>query len=286
LLNFCQTRQITFTRSRAYRKNDQAHVEEKNGSIVRRLLGYERYEGLEAFNALTAVYKSVRYYVNFFQPSLKLISKERQGAKVSKKYDKAKTPYQRLIESECITDSIKEKLQREYDQLDPVQLLREVFELRAKFWELACCKVKEQNDSLSKSKVVTKQQPYIKVEVLEKGKENPIPSSLSKMPIELTKVHKPKRPYRKPLVPRTYRTRIDPLMNVWPQISLALSINPARATKDVLIEFMQIHPDSIGSQHLRTLQRRVKKWRMDQETDHSVKKFKASNLTYDWESAA
>jgi len=228
----------------------------------------------------------LRYYVNFFQPSLKLISKERQGAKVSKKYDKAKTPYQRLIESECITDSIKEKLQREYDQLDPVQLLREVSELRAKFWELACCKVKEQTDDHSKSKVVIRQQPDIKIEVLEKGQEKPISFTLSETPIELTKVRKSKRPYRKPLIPRTYRTRVDPLMNVWPQISLALSINPARATKDVLIEFMQIHPDSISFQHLRTLQRRVKKWRMDQETDHNVKKFKASNLTYDWDSAA
>lgn len=286
LLNFCQTHQITFTRSRAYRKNDQAHVEEKNGSIVRRLLGYERYEGLEAFNALTAVYKRLRYYVNFFQPSLKLISKERQGAKVFKKYDKAKTPYQRLLESEYITDGSKAKLQREYDQLDPVQLLREVSELRSKFWELACCKVKEQNNDLSKSKGVIRQQPNIKAEVLEKVQEKTIPSALSKVSIELTKVRKSKRPYRKPLIPRTYRTRVDPLINVWPQISLALSINPARAAKDVLIEFMKIHPDSIGSQHLRTLQRRVKKWRIAQETNHSVKKFKASNLTYDWGSAA
>ena len=92
LLEFCKVQEITFTRSRAYKKNDQAHVEEKNGSIVRRLIGYDRYEGVEAYNALSELYATLRLYVNFFQPALKLISKKREGAKVTKKYDKAKTP--------------------------------------------------------------------------------------------------------------------------------------------------------------------------------------------------
>ncbi|NDA64655.1 MAG: transposase, partial [Chitinophagia bacterium] len=92
LLEFCKENKITFTRSRAYKKNDQAHVEEKNGSIVRRLVGYDRYEGLDAYNALSELYAILRLYINFFQPSLKLLSKKRDGAKVTKKYDKAKTP--------------------------------------------------------------------------------------------------------------------------------------------------------------------------------------------------
>ena len=83
---------ITFTRSRAYKKNDQTHVEEKNGSVVRRLVGYDRFEGQAAWEALTRLYKVMRLYVNFFQPSLKLLSKERSGARVTKKYSKAKTP--------------------------------------------------------------------------------------------------------------------------------------------------------------------------------------------------
>ena len=103
LLEFCEAEKITFTRSRAYRKNDQAHVEERNGSIVRRVIGYDRYEGITAYNALTDLYAVLRLYVNFFQPSLKLLSKTRIGAKVTKKYDEAKTPYQRLLLSEKLS---------------------------------------------------------------------------------------------------------------------------------------------------------------------------------------
>jgi hypothetical protein len=69
LLDFCQNQEITFTRSRAYKKNDQAHVEEKNGSIVRRIIGYDSYEGSEAYHALSELYAVLRLYVNFFQPS-------------------------------------------------------------------------------------------------------------------------------------------------------------------------------------------------------------------------
>jgi transposase InsO family protein len=85
LMNFSEENRVTFTRSRAYRKNDQAHVEEKNGSIVRRIIGYDRFEGRAAWEALSELYRILRVYVNFFQPSLKLLSKERNGAKVSKR---------------------------------------------------------------------------------------------------------------------------------------------------------------------------------------------------------
>ncbi len=93
VLDYCEDNRITFTRARTHRKNDQAHVEEKNGSVVRRLVGYDRFEGLKAWEALAQLYCVLRLYVNFFQPSLKLLKKERRGAKVSKKYDSAKTPF-------------------------------------------------------------------------------------------------------------------------------------------------------------------------------------------------
>lgn len=137
LLDFCKTNQITFTRSRAYKKNDQAHVEEKNGSIVRRLVGYDRFEGIDAFNALSELYATLRLYVNFFQPSLKLISKKRDGAKVTKKYDKAKTPYQRLLTSDHISFDAKVKLKTQYEELDPVLLLKDLQKLQDNFWKHA-----------------------------------------------------------------------------------------------------------------------------------------------------
>lgn len=137
LLDFCKTNKITFTRSRAYKKNDQAHVEEKNGSIVRRLVGYDRFEGIDAYNALSELYATLRLYVNFFQPSLKLISKKRDGAKVTKKYDKAKTPYQRLLISTHIPAEAKTTLKNQYEQLDPVLLLNDLQRLQDNFWKYA-----------------------------------------------------------------------------------------------------------------------------------------------------
>ena len=126
VLDYCEDKHITFTRARTHRKNDQAHVEEKNGSVVRRLVGYDRFEGRKAWEALAQLYSVLRMYVNYFQPSLKLIAKERQGAKVSKKYDSAKTPFQRILLSEHISQEKKDRLTMEYNALDPVKLLAQL----------------------------------------------------------------------------------------------------------------------------------------------------------------
>ena len=79
LLDYCRREEITFTRSRAYKKNDQCHVEEKNGAVVRRFIGYDRFESIEACRVLAELYQTLRLYVNFFQRSMKLVSKQRQG---------------------------------------------------------------------------------------------------------------------------------------------------------------------------------------------------------------
>jgi len=137
LLKYCQQEQITFTRSRPYKKNDQAHVEQKNWSIVRQTVGYDRYEGQDACDALAALYEVVRLYTNFFQPSMKLHSKERLGSKVKKTYDTARTPYQRVLESEQVTQASKDRLQAQYRTLNPVALLRQIEQRQASLWKLA-----------------------------------------------------------------------------------------------------------------------------------------------------
>ncbi|HEV2583887.1 MAG TPA: DDE-type integrase/transposase/recombinase [Ktedonobacteraceae bacterium] len=137
LLRYCQDEQLTFTRSRPYKKNDQAYVEQKNWSIVRQLVGYERYESLSAYEALCALYEVVRLYVNFFQPSMKLLTKERIGSKIKKTYDPAKTPYQRVLESEQVSEEIKACLRQQYATLNPVALLRQMQRLQAVLWKLA-----------------------------------------------------------------------------------------------------------------------------------------------------
>ena len=95
---YCAASQIAFTRCRPYRKNDQAFVEQKNGAVVRRLVGDRRFEGIEATTILAELYASSRLLVNFFQPSFKLAEKHREGAKVQKRYHAPATPYQRLLD--------------------------------------------------------------------------------------------------------------------------------------------------------------------------------------------
>jgi hypothetical protein len=131
MIDWCEINKITFTRSREYRKNDQAHVEEKNGSIVRRMVGYDRYEGVESYRILHGLYQLARLYINFFQPSLKLAAKERTGAHVYKKYERALTPYERVIKSEFIPRHIKARLTRKFETLDPLFLLKEIQKLQA-----------------------------------------------------------------------------------------------------------------------------------------------------------
>jgi hypothetical protein len=137
LLRYCQQEQLTFTRSRPYKKNDQAHVEQKNWSIVRQTVGYDRYEGHRACDALAALYEVVRLYTNFFQPSMKLHSKERLGSKVKKTYDTTRTPYQRVLESEQVRQESKDRLQAQYRTLNPVALLRHIEQRQASLWKLA-----------------------------------------------------------------------------------------------------------------------------------------------------
>ncbi len=91
--DYCRDAGIEFTRCRPYRKNDQAFIEQKNGAVVRRIVGYRRLEGLEAAAALAQLYSTVRLFVNFFQPSFKLAEKERDGARVRKRYHPPATPY-------------------------------------------------------------------------------------------------------------------------------------------------------------------------------------------------
>lgn len=137
LVRYCRREEITFTRSRPYKKNDQAHVEEKNGSVIRNLIGYDRYEGLEATQALNDVYGCLRLWVNFFQPSAKLVEKRRVGSKVYKKHDRPQTPYQRVQASPDVSEENKLALRQLFLTLDPLQLRQELDQCLEAFWDLA-----------------------------------------------------------------------------------------------------------------------------------------------------
>lgn len=134
LYRYCLDHEITFTRSRPYRKNDQAHVEQKNWSVVRHVIGYDRLEGQEQYVILASIYQDLRLYVNFFQPVLKLVAKERIGNKLVRKYDIARTPYQRVMERQDVPLTRKAQLLNAYLRLNPAQLRNRIDQKVLQLW--------------------------------------------------------------------------------------------------------------------------------------------------------
>lgn len=137
LYRYCLDQKITFTRSRPYKKNDQAHVEQKNWSVVRHTVGYHRWETDQQLALLEDTYADLRPYVNCFQPSVKLIAKERIGNQTIKRYDPAKTPYQRVLEREDISLPAKARLTNLYVQLNPAELRRRIDQKIDQLWKLS-----------------------------------------------------------------------------------------------------------------------------------------------------
>jgi hypothetical protein len=137
LFEYCRQSGITFTRSRSYKKNDSCHVEQKNWSVVRRTIGYDRFNSKAALKALDGIYTLLRLYINYFQPVLKLVTKTRHGAKVHKVYDTAQTPYQRLLKSGVLTEEKKHQLASIYIALNPVKLLKQIKQEAEHLWTLA-----------------------------------------------------------------------------------------------------------------------------------------------------
>lgn len=137
LFAYCEDNAITFTRSRPYRKNDNCYVEQKNWPVVRQQVGYARYDTPAALEALADLYRVLRLYVNFFQPQMKLISKTRQGSKVTKRFDAARTPFQRVLASPDVDPVTKQALGRTYLDINPAQLKRELTACQTRLLQVA-----------------------------------------------------------------------------------------------------------------------------------------------------
>jgi hypothetical protein len=137
LVPWCRRERIHVTRGRPWRKNDQAYAEQKNWAIVRRLIGYDRYTTHAALTQLNALYSLLRLYGNFFQPLRKLTTKVRHGARVTKRYDRAQTPYQRLLASGVLTPDQRHALDTLYRSLNPLALRTQIQETLRRVWQLA-----------------------------------------------------------------------------------------------------------------------------------------------------
>lgn len=259
VLAYCEREKITFTRGRAYKKNDQCFVEQKNGAVVRQLVGYDRLEGERAYRQLAELYRGVRLYINFFQPSMKLKTKHRDGSKVRCTYDSAQTPFQRLRAS-LDADALK-RLQAIFQALDPVRLLRQIEALQDALWKHAVLPTTERSEKHPQ----TGTQAEIRFTASACGGhlDEKSPGSLDSPSLTYPgerrkrKYHRTKPPRRL----RSWRTRPDPFEAVWAEICRWLATNPERTAKSLFSELQQHYPDQFAAGQLRTLQRRVQAWR-------------------------
>lgn len=236
VLAYCRKMGIEFTRSRPHRKNDQAWIEQKNGAVVRRFVGYRRYQGLPAARILSRLYEAARLYVNYFMPSFKLAEKTRTGAKVAKRYHAPATPCDRLLAHDRVPDDIKQRLRATKVTLDPVALLATIREAQVELLELGQQEAPGESQSPSTDELLA-----VVTQLWREGKQAP----------------------RKAAKPRTWRTRPDPFAEVWPQVLSWLESEPELTATLALERLMVEQPDEFTAGQLRTLQRRFQAWRSD-----------------------
>jgi len=241
VFDFCKATGIELTRSRAYKKNDQAWVEQKNGSIVRRLVGYGRLRGLEATETLASLYEVSRLYINFFQPSFKLKSKTRHGARVTKRYEAPLTPLERVLRSASVPEATKRRLRAKFRALDPLDLLSRMREAQQ---HVAQCS--ESGTAPTEAKTPARV---------------PLADFLASLGTawqdgEVRPTH-----HRKASVPHTWRSREDPFEHTWPTIQQWLEAEPGITAKKLHERLVAMAPAMYSGAQLRTLQRRVKAWR-------------------------
>jgi hypothetical protein len=264
LLDYCEEHKITFTRARTHKKNDQAHVEEKNGSVVRRLVGYDRFQGQKAWEALAMLHRIIRKYVNFFQPSLKLVKKERLGAKVFKKYDKAKTPYQRILLSEHISQKVKDRLTLEYQSLDPVRLLEQLEKSQNNLWKFSWS---------------TKGTQTTDIEITQNNSQSQADNRCEK-PSKTKNFYRTSQTVDLRKMPRTWRTREDPFERVWEEIKLRLELTPEKNACELIKWLIEKYPNQYKKSQTRTLQRRIAKWHNEQESqEEKLRKLMSDDLS-------
>jgi len=256
---YCRREQITCTRGRAYRKNDQCFVEQQNGVIVRQLVGYDRFEGEAAYRQLTEVYRAVRFSINFFQPSMKLREQQRDGSHTRRRYDPAPPPYRRVLARDPLTPDTHQRLAALAQTLDPVRLLHQVEALLDALWRHAVFLV----PGGAVTAVPTPQAARVAFQIASRA---PVAGHAPSAGQEADGTGYPTRRYRRTKRqrgPRWWRTRPDPFAAVWDEVAAWLAAQPERTAKSIFVALQQRDPGQFPAVQLRTLQRRVQAWRAD-----------------------
>jgi hypothetical protein len=239
--DYCLAAGIEFTRCRPYRKNDQAWVEQKNGSVVRRTVGYRRFEGLEAAAVLARLYAALRLFVNFFQPSFKLAAKAREGAKVTKRYHPPATPYQRLLAETRISEDVRLRLEALRATLDPVRLLQQIRAAQQELVRLA-------------DTTVLGDAPRPTAPTLEQFLSG-LRTAWQEGEVRPTSAPKPKA--------KRSRRRPDPFVAVTTRLREWFEAEPWRTSRELLERLQAEYPGMYPDRLLRTCQRRLKEWRRE-----------------------
>jgi hypothetical protein len=284
LIEYCLGHGIELTRARPYRKNDQAWIEQKNGAIIRKLLGYRRFEGLAAARAITRLYGASRLFVNFFQPSFKLAAKQRDGAKVFKRYHPPQTPCERLLQAESVPMAAKIKLSEISADLDPLKLLEEMRAVQAYLAALADGEAPPSTTSeppnlaafvasLSSAWHAGEIRPTFSIEAkprylrsLQKvSTQTPVasPTAVFKSAIPpapaVTSAKTREKP--KPVYAEPGQARVQALRMVWPIVCRRLeefpNINAMQLFEELCVQF----PGRFTRKQYKTLVRRVSLWR-------------------------
>jgi len=259
VFDYCRAKGLEQTRSRAYKKNDQAWVEQKNGAIVRRLVGYGRLSGPVATQTLAQLYASSRLYINFFQPSFKLKSKTRDGAHVHKSYHAPATPCERLLAHEQIDAPTKERLKAQFESLDPVRLLQEIRFTQQSLIDIATHGVLEQ----------AAPSPRPDVDAFLASLSTAWKNG------EVRPTHR-----KQPNATHWWRTRVDPFADAWPVIEGWLIAEPSVPAHALMDRLAEMFPQAYASKaQLRTLQRRIKEWRAERAKEMILGRlFKSASL--------
>ncbi len=251
LMAYCKQEQLTFTRGRPLIKNDQCYVEQKNGHIVRQVVGYARFVGEQACQCLDKLYRVVSLYVNYFQPSMKLCGKLKEGKKVQHIYDEAKTPLTRLLHAEILPQEQWCAFLQYFESLDSVRLMEQVKQAQQALFAYATHLVPHNTmqgtlPAWKQFRMVGKALVPCAYATVARG------TSVAKGEEEVS---------QRDALLSWHRTDNDPFQGAWERIAEWVCADPTRSCRAMFEELRQLSPEHYQPSHLRTLQRGVQKIR-------------------------
>jgi hypothetical protein len=248
-VTYCDQEHLTFTRGHPQVKSDQCYVEQKNGAIIRQVIGHDRLEGMQACRQVMELYFALRLYVNCFQPSMKLLEKQREGSHVRRVYDPAKTPLQRLLLSGILSTEKLQELTTSIDAINPVHLFDQIKQLQQAVFR---CEMKTTpfTTPSANTAILRFSREHAHANLLQVSAE-PIPD-----PAGMLQTLRAEQNDRQHLLDWK-RTRKDPFAGEWEQILAWIQASPERTSAEIFRALQRRSPGRYRPTQIRTLQRGI-----------------------------